>query len=160
MIFSSQKPAYMIQKLSGEEIEDLLKDNVFGHLGCNDGLNTYVYPLNYLYDGKYITCHSQEGFKIQVMRKNNRVCFQVDEIKDDKSWKSVIAVGQFQEVDDAEERRAIKAFADRRLFLKKSEFAGMPHTNEQETNRQWTNRSRPVIYRILIDEKSGMFENE
>ena len=80
----------MIVKLTEQEIEELLKDNVWGHLGCNDGLNTYVYPLNYLYDGKYITCHSQEGFKVQVMRKNNRVCFQVDEIKNDKNWKSVM----------------------------------------------------------------------
>lgn len=142
----------MIQKLTEEKIEELLKDNVFGHLGCNDGLNTYIYPLNYLYDGKHITCHSQEGFKVQVMRKNNRVCFQVDEIKDDKNWKSVIVVGQFQEVHDAQEGEAIKAFADRRLFLKRSEWAVVPRTNKQGTN--------PVIYRILIDEKSGMFENE
>jgi uncharacterized protein len=150
----------MIQKLTEQEIEELLKDNVFGHLGCNDGLNTYVYPLNYLYDGNYITCHSQEGFKVQVMRKNNRVCLQVDEIKDDKNWKSVIAVGQFTEIHDAQERQAIKAFADRRLFVKESESAVVPHNNEQRRNMQWTNDSRHVIYRILIDEKSGMFENE
>lgn len=148
-------------KLTEQEIEELLKDNIWGHLGCNDGLNTYVYPLNYLYDGKYITCHSQEGFKVQVMRKNNRVCFQVDEIKNDKNWKSVIVVGQFLEVNDEQEGNyARKAFADRRLFLKKSESTVLPRTNEQVTNMRGKNGSRSVIYRILIDEKSGVFEND
>ncbi len=73
----------MVGKLTEQQIEDLLKDNVWGHLGCNDGFNTYVYPINYLYDGKYITCHSQKGFKLEVMRQNNRVCLQVDDVKND-----------------------------------------------------------------------------
>jgi nitroimidazol reductase NimA-like FMN-containing flavoprotein (pyridoxamine 5'-phosphate oxidase superfamily) len=151
----------MIEKLTEQEIEELLKDNIWGHLGCNDGLNTYVYPLNYLYDGEYITCHSQEGFKVQVMRKYNRVCFQVDEIKSEKRWKSVIVVGQFQEIhDEQEDNNARKAFADRRLFLKKSESAVTPRADEKDTNIQDKNRSKPVIYRILINEKTGVFEND
>jgi uncharacterized protein len=156
----NQKAISMIQKLTEQEIEELLKDNVFGHLGCSDGVNTYVYPLNYLYEGNYITCQSEEGFKVQVMRKNNRVCFQVDEIKDDKNWKSVMVVGQFREIHDVQERKALKAFADRRFFLKKSEFNAVPRTNEQVTNVQWKNDGIPVIYRIVIDGKTGMFENE
>jgi len=35
----------MIEKLTNAQIEEVLKDNVWGHLGCNDGFNTYVYPL-------------------------------------------------------------------------------------------------------------------
>ncbi len=150
----------MIEKLTEQQIEELLEDNVWGHLGCNDGLNTYVYPLNYLYDGKYFTCHSQEGFKIQVMRKNNRVCFQVDEMKNHRNWKSVMVLGEYQEVHDEQEcYHAMKAFADRRLFLKKSESTLLPDTNEQGANMQVKNDSRQVIYRILIDEKKGRYEN-
>ena len=150
----------MIGKLTNQQIEEILEDNVWGHLGCNDGLNTYVFPLNYLYDGKYITCHSQEGFKVQVMRKNNRVCFQVDEMKNHTNWKSVMVLGEYQEVNDEQEcYHAMKAFADRRLFLKKSESALLLRINEQGTNMQVKNESRPVIYRILIDEKKGRYEN-
>ncbi len=151
----------MIGNLTNEQIKEVLEDNVWGHLGCNDGLNTYVYPLNYLYDGsRYITCHSQEGFKVQVMRKNNRVCFQVDEMKNHTNWKSVMVLGEYQEVQDEQEYYyAMKAFADRRLFLKKSESALLLRINEQGTNMQVKNESRPVIYRILIDEKKGRYEN-
>jgi len=150
----------MIGKLTEQEIEEFLKDNLWGHLGCNDGFNTYVYPTNYLYDGKYITCHSQPGFKIQVMRQNTRVCLQVDVVKDDKNWESVMVLGEYQEVfDEREYYDAMKAFDDRRLFLKISGSALVPRANE-EANMLLKNDIRPTIYRIVISEKTGMFENE
>jgi nitroimidazol reductase NimA-like FMN-containing flavoprotein (pyridoxamine 5'-phosphate oxidase superfamily) len=150
----------MIAKLTNEQIEEVLKENVWGHLGCNDGFNTYVYPINYLYDGKYITCHSQRGLKMQVMQQNSRVCLQVDEVKDDKDWKSVMVHGEYHEVvDEREYNDAIKAFADRRLFLKISESPIFTSSNKQGVKIQ-SNDSKPAIFRIVIDEKNGRFENE
>lgn len=55
---------------------------------------TYVVPVNYVYDGKFIIAHSVAGMKIQMMRKNRDVCFEVDEMKSITNWKSVIAWGQ------------------------------------------------------------------
>ena len=150
----------MIEKLTNGQIEEVLKDNVWGHLGCNDGFNTYVYPFNYLYNGKYITCQSQQGFKIQVMRQNKRVCFQVDEVNNDKDWKSVMVLGEYQEVnDELEYKDAMKVFDSRRLFLKISESSILSGSTEQEVKMQLKD-SKPVIFRIVIDEKSGRFENE
>lgn len=150
----------MIAKLTNEQIEEVLKENVWGHLGCNDGFNTYVYPINYLYDGKYITCHSQRGLKMQVMQQNSRVCLQVDEVKDDKDWKSVMVHGEYHEVlDEQEYNDAVKAFADRRLFLKISESPIFTSSNKQGVKIQ-SNDSKPAIFRIVIDEKNGRFENE
>jgi nitroimidazol reductase NimA-like FMN-containing flavoprotein (pyridoxamine 5'-phosphate oxidase superfamily) len=151
----------MIEKLINAQIEDVLKENVWGHLGCNDGFNTYIYPFNYLYNGKFITCHSQRGFKIQVMQHNKRVCFQVDEVNNHKDWKSVMVLGEYQEVlDEREYNDAVKAFADRRLFLKISESAILSGRNDQEVQIQLKDNNRPAIFRIMIDEKSGRFENE
>jgi len=151
----------MIEKLTNTQIEEVLKDNVWGHLGCSDGFNTYVYPFNYLYDGKYITCHSQRGFKTQVMQQNNRVCFQVDEVRDDKDWKSVMVLGEYQEVDDElEYNDASRAFADRRLFLKITESSILSGTDKQEVKTHLKVDIKPAIFRIVIDEKSGRFENE
>ena len=151
----------MIEKLTNGQIEEVLKDNVWGHLGCNDGFNTYVYPFNYLYNGKYITCQSQQGFKIQVMRQNKRVCFQVDEVNNDKDWKSVMVLGEYQEVhDEREYNDAMKAFDDRRFFLKISKPVILPGSNEQAVKIQLKGNNKPAIFRIVIDEKSGRFENE
>jgi nitroimidazol reductase NimA-like FMN-containing flavoprotein (pyridoxamine 5'-phosphate oxidase superfamily) len=151
----------MIEHLTNGQIEEVLKDNVWGHLGCNDGLNTYVYPFNYLYDGKYITCHSQRGFKTQVMRQNNRVCLQVDEVSDDNNWKSVMVLGKYQEVEDElQYNDASRAFADRRFFPKISESSIISETGDEEEKMELTSDSKPVIFRIVIDEKIGRFENE
>ena len=151
----------MIESLTNQQIEEILKDNVWGHLGCNDGLNTYVYPFNYLYDGRHITCHSHRGFKTHVMQQNNRVCLQVDEVRDDKDWKSVMVLGEYQEVDDEREYNdASRAFADRRLFLKITESSILSGTDKQEVKTHLKVDIKPAIFRIVIDEKNGRFENE
>lgn len=42
--------------------------------------------------------------KIEMMRKNPKVCFEVDDIKNIFSWKSVIAWGTFEEITDIAEQ--------------------------------------------------------
>jgi nitroimidazol reductase NimA-like FMN-containing flavoprotein (pyridoxamine 5'-phosphate oxidase superfamily) len=147
----------MIYKLTEQEIEDLLKDNLWGHLGCNDGFNTYVYPINYLYDGKDIISHSQTGSKIKAMRQNARVCLQVEEVKNDKNWKSVIVIGKYQEVNDEQEwNNAMKAFEERRLYPKISDF--LDSSSEQEAQTQLKDEGH-IVFRIVIEEKKGRYEN-
>jgi len=95
------------------------------------------------------------------MEQNLRVCLQVDEVIDHKNWKSVMVLGEYQELyDELERYDAMKAFADRRLFLKISEPTLLPDINEQEANMRRKNGSKPAIYRIVIDEKNGRYENE
>jgi uncharacterized protein len=149
----------MVGQLTRLESEAVLVENIFGHIGCNDGYNTYVYPSNYVYDGKYIYCHSIFGSKIQVMRRNKRVCFQVDIIKDFMNWKSVLVLGEYSEVEDARDRYyAMKAFLDHMLHLKISETLALPETAQQEQYLHVTESAKPVIYRISLDEITGRFE--
>ena len=94
------------------------------------------------------------------MRQNNRVCFQVDEVENHKDWKSIMVLGEYQEVkDELEYKDAMKVFDSRRLFLKISESSILSGSTEQEVKMQLKD-SKPVIFRIVIDEKSGRFENE
>ena len=152
---------FMVGKLSQQEIEAILKDNTWGHLGCNDGFNTYVYPVNFYYDGKFIMCHSQVGAKIKIMRQNSRICLQVDEVISHTNWKSVMVLGYFQEIQDQQERyNAMKAFEDRQMRIKRTDnYAVVDKEKENESTRS-TKNLRPVIYRILIDEKTGQYEAE
>jgi len=95
------------------------------------------------------------------MRQNKRVCFQVDEVNNDKDWKSVMVLGEYQEVhDEREYNDAMKAFDDRRFFLKISKPVILPGSNEQAVKIQLKGNNKPAIFRIVIDEKSGRFENE
>lgn len=141
----------MIGKLTIDEIEDILQRNILGRLACSNGNRNYIVPISYVYDGKFIIAHSMEGLKIEMMRINPDICFEVDEISNFQSWKSVIIRGQFQELKDERERLyAMKLFLDKMLQLKISQTA---HPNEQYS-------LKPVVFRIIPTEKTGRFENE
>jgi nitroimidazol reductase NimA-like FMN-containing flavoprotein (pyridoxamine 5'-phosphate oxidase superfamily) len=142
------------------EIEEVLKKNELGRIGCSDGKKTYVVPINYVYDGKSIIGHSLVGLKIRMMRKNPDVCFEVDEMKNFTNWKSVIAWGRYQELTDERERYlAMKMFVDRMMRLKISETAIPPEISEKRVHPRSPGNIKPVIYRILLTEKTGRFEN-
>ncbi|MGZ8558930.1 MAG: pyridoxamine 5'-phosphate oxidase family protein, partial [Chitinophagaceae bacterium] len=101
----------MIGILTDQQIEEVFKENVLGRIGCNDGSKTYIVPVNYVYDGKFIIAHSVAGMKIRMMRKNPAVCFEVDEMKSFTNWKSVIAWGEYQELTNERDRYyALKLF--------------------------------------------------
>lgn len=151
----------MINALMDEQIEEVLKHNLLGRIGCNDGKKNYVVPVNYVYDGQFIIAHSVEGMKIRMMRANPDICFQVDEIKNFASWKSVIVWGQYQELTDERSRLyAMKLFVDKMLREKISKTA-IPHDiDNTKAYPQFPGNMRAIIYRIVISEKTGRFEND
>ena len=150
----------MLGRLDVREIEDVLKKNVLGRIGCHADGKTYVVPINYVYDGKDIIAHSVAGMKIQMMRNNPRVCFEVDEMTDFANWKSVILWGEYQEITDHRERHtAMKYFVDRTMQVKISETAMPADTAGEEAHALHRGSLRPVIYRIVILEKSGRYES-
>jgi uncharacterized protein len=150
----------MIGKLKDEEIEEVLKEHVLGRIGCNDGKKTYVVPVNYVYDGRFIIAHSVAGMKIEMMRKNPQVCFEVDEMKSFTNWKSVIVWGEYQELKDEHSRYyAMKLFVDRMMHMKISETAIPPELSGERVHPRSPGNIRPVVYRIVIEEKTGRFEN-
>ncbi|MCW3091984.1 MAG: pyridoxamine 5-phosphate oxidase family protein [Ferruginibacter sp.] len=149
----------MIGILTNEQINQVLRENVLGRIGCNDGKKTYVVPVNYVFDGKYIIAHSSMGMKIEIMRNNPQVCFEVDEMKSFTQWKSVIAWGEYQELQAERERYyAIKLFVDRMMHIKISETALPPVIHEKPGHSRQSSHIKPVIYRIVVNELSGRFE--
>lgn len=148
----------MIDYLNSEDARAVLNAQSFGHIGCNDGFNTYIYPTNYVFEDNCIYCHSMPGAKISTMRINDRVCLQVDEIQGAETWKSVMVHGRYQEVEDVRERyRAIRAFTEHGMHLKVSSDAVLTHSFMPHPQSQQQNMSR-VIYRIRIEEIVGRCE--
>jgi len=148
----------MLGKLNSEEIEDVLFSNNLGRIGCSNEKKTYIVPVNYVYDGKSIIAHSVEGMKIKFMRENPSVCFEVDEVKSNTSWKSVITWGTYREITGERERLdAMKVFVNRMLKLKISTTAHPPEMAEERIH-EMHGSVKPVIYRILLSEKTGRYE--
>ena len=95
----------MFGSLDESQIDDLLNAKLIGRLGLQEDNVPYIVPISYAYDGESIVCHTQEGLKMEMMRKNPLVCFQVDDMDDLSRWKSVICWGNAEEVKDVAERK-------------------------------------------------------
>jgi hypothetical protein len=75
-----------------DEMQRLLKKYSHGRLGLAFQNEPYVVPVSYGYDQGRIFFHSaKQGKKVDFMRRNNKVCFEVDEYQ--KGWASVICYG-------------------------------------------------------------------
>ena len=62
------------------EMEQILKQAEVGRLALNDGATPYIIPLNYAYIEGRIGFHCDwTGKKLDLMAKNPRCCFEVDE---------------------------------------------------------------------------------
>lgn len=149
----------MIGRLTEQEINEVLAENVIGRLGCSSGNKTYVVPVSYIYDGESIIAHSLAGMKINMMRENPKVCFEVDEIRSFTHWKSVICWGEYQELtNELESYAAMKLFVDRMMHLKISETATLPELTTERVHPRSPGIIKPVIYKIHVTEKTGRFE--
>ena len=114
----------MFGQLNEEQTEQLLKQQYMGRIGCADGNTVYVVPIGYVYDGTNVYAHSTEDTKIDLMRKNPNVCFEVDDVSDISNWQSVIAWEIYEELAEGEERLdAIKKLADRNISIAASKTA-------------------------------------
>jgi len=150
----------MLGSLSISEIEDLLYRCNLGRIGCSHNGKIYVVPVNYVYDGRSVIAHSVEGLKIRMMRGNPSVCFEVDEVHNNKNWQSAIAQGTYQEITGERERyEAMKLFVDRMLKLKISTTAHPPEMQPERLHQEHAS-AKPIIYRILLSEKTGRYEKE
>ena len=134
----------IIRELPTEEIEALLRTAIVGRIACcghgaaGDG-RPYLVPLAYGYDGDAVYAHSGPGRKLDLMRAEPRVTFEVDEAAAPDRWRSVIAEGTYEEIDDRQQRAAALEViygAD-----------GVPDLGSQN-----------VVFRIRLTSRSGRYE--
>lgn len=149
----------MMGQLTSGEIESLLRDCVLGRIGCTDGQLIYVVPISYVYDGQYIYCHTHEGLKINILRKNPSVCFEVEILENMANWQTVIVHGVFEELTDAALRLdGLQKLYDRRLPVFTSQTTRL--TGEWPFGRESVGRIEGITFRIRLDSKSGRFERD
>lgn len=130
-----------------------------GRIGCTDGKKVYIVPVNYAYNDKYIILQSAEGMKIDIMRKNPHVCLQIDEIKDQTNWKSVVVWGTYEEITDEKEKYyAMKYLVGRIMHLRLSDTTHVVPLDEKHKDENEEVIQRTIVYRIRLAEKTGRFE--
>ncbi len=134
-----------IYVLGDDEIERLLSTALVGRIACCatsvDGEDRpFLVPLAYGYDGESAYAVSGPGRKIEVMRAQPKVSFEVDEAVAEDRWSSVIADGEYEELLDEEERW----HAHRVLF---GEDSDRPMFRDDQ-----------IVYRLRLTRKTGRFE--
>lgn len=149
----------MFGELNQEQVERVLYAESVGRIGCYAERRTYVVPINYVYDGESIYGHSINGMKLQMMRLNPEVCFEIDQIKNASNWQSVIAWGTFEELKGEEAAHAMHLLVQRMLILIAS---GQSIHEMVKTDAPHTDAERHImsVYRIHLVEKTGRFEKD
>jgi uncharacterized protein len=139
----------MVGLLSQDEIEALLRRRRIGRIGCCVDDRPYVVPVNYAYDGSVVYVISGPGRKIDAMRAEPRVCFEVEEIHESGgavNWRSVIADGVYAELTEDCERRAALTLLGKICPESVSCMPVIP--------------AGMIVFRIDLAEKTGRFGRE
>src|SRR5580658_4011963 len=90
----------MIDQMNDKDCSEMLSRVSLGRLGCALDNQPYVVPIHFAHDGKAIYALSTLGQKIEWMRVNPKVCLQVDEIRGEGQWASVIITGYYRELPE------------------------------------------------------------
>lgn len=148
----------MLGELNHDQIETLLHQELIGRIGCSVNGITYVVPVTYAYDGRHIYSHSREGKKIQMMRLNPIVCFEVDRMENMSKWQSVICHGKFEELHSNDRKLGLQKLINRMHEVVTSETA-MPRHAVADAHQNDAGPYKAIIFRIELKEKTGRFEN-
>lgn len=147
----------MTGRLTNEQIDTLLISNQAGRLGCCADNIPYVVPIAYAYHQDYIYSHTREGSKVDLMRYNPHVCFEVDEIDNLANWRSVIVQGTFEELKGEAAEDAMQILKNRLAPYQTSVYS-LFLWDIQSKRLTTQPQNSEVIFRIRISEKSGRFE--
>lgn len=141
----------LIRELGLDECRKAL-DRGFGRLGCSFENQPYVVPIQFCMDGDYAYSFSMPGQKLEWMRKNPRVCLEVDDVTNREEWTSVVALGRYEELPDTPDCRADRLRALE--LLQRSDMwwqpGSVPLTNDADGRSV-----SPIIYRIALEQLSG-----
>lgn len=147
----------MFGELNTAETDQLLRRQLIGRIGCHDNDTTYVVPVSYAYDGTYVYVHTYEGKKMDMMRKNPSICFQVDDTRSFASWQSAVCWGQFEELSTEEQKREAQKILNARILpmltsetMQLSELWPFPAGDDENL--------KGIYFRIRLTEKTGRFE--
>ncbi|MDP2089861.1 MAG: pyridoxamine 5'-phosphate oxidase family protein [Flavobacteriaceae bacterium] len=94
-------------------IEEILKTATICRIAMVDNGKPYIIPLNYGFNDGFIYIHSApEGKKIEILKENNQVCFEIESTaatikheipcKWSEKYRSIIGYGTVEFIHDSE----------------------------------------------------------
>lgn len=143
----------IIREMTVGECRAVLAEIGLGRLACARDNQPYAVPIHFVYDPKdYLYAFSTLGQKIEWMRANPLVCVEVDSIKHQNDWITIVIIGHYEELPDtlqwaAERVYAYELLSRQPLWWQPSYVAG--------THRTTSENAGPIYFRIRISEMTG-----
>ena len=139
-------------------IEKILEKSEICRIAMCDGNMPYIVPMNFGYKDGCLYLHSAvEGRKIEILKKNQNVCFEVEaeceSVKADlpcewsMKYQSVIGFGKAHFLEETGQK--IKG-----LDVITEKFTGLPYTNYGEGMLK-----RLAVIRVDIESVTGKMSN-
>lgn len=141
-----------IHEMTVDECRTALANTNVGRIACARDNQPYLVPINFAFDGTYIYGFTTLGQKVEWMRSNPLVCFEIDEVVDHNQWMSIIVFGRYEELPDQPEFETARIHAYK--FLQKRVMWWEPAYISQK-HRDQPHSLIPVFYRIHIDKMTG-----
>jgi len=146
-------------ELNRQQIDNLLSSQVIGRIACCDQFRPYIVPISYAYDGQDIYCQSTEGKKVQYMRDNPNICFQIDFAKDFSNWQSVVIYGKFEELTGESLEKARELMVSKIMpLMTNAKIHPHEHWESHEHIIDDSQRIKPLMFKIKIDQISGKYD--
>ena len=142
----------LLHDMDVQECRDLLTRIGMGRLACARNNQPYAVPIYFAFDNDVLYGFSTIGKKIEWMRQNPLVCVEVDAVRAQNFWDSVVVFGRYEELTEKPEhdvqRRQAQAVLERRALWWQTGYAALQSRGEPKA-------PAPVFYCIHIDEISG-----
>ena len=141
------QPGPVIRELSTDECVAVLARGHVGRLAWAYRRRVDIQPIHYAYDDGWIYGRTSSGAKLDTLRRQPWVAFEVDEVHALFDWTSVVVKGSFHRLDpDAPPREHLAR--EHGLWL----LRGLtPDALRVGDPTPW----RDVLFRIAIDELTG-----
>ncbi len=141
-----------IKEMTQAECRAFLMRAHIGRLACALDDQPYVVPVSVVCEDDFIYSFSTIGQKIQWMRKNPKVCVELDELVAQSRWFSVVATGVYQELREPQfesERAHARKLLDQKTRWWLNALAERQIKSEDEL-------IDPLFFRIRIESLSGL----
>jgi nitroimidazol reductase NimA-like FMN-containing flavoprotein (pyridoxamine 5'-phosphate oxidase superfamily) len=147
-----------IHEMTVTECRAALEHAQVGRLACARDNQPYIVPMNFAIDGVYLYLYgfTTLGQKVEWMRSNPLVCFEIDNIAGHNQWLSVIVFGSYEELPDKPEFESARKRAH--THLQKRVMWWEPAYISQD-HRDQPNSLIPIFFRIKIEKMTGHRSN-
>lgn len=149
-----------LPKMTGKEVEDLIRGQLICRIAFRGEKAPYIAPFQYAFVNGQLYFHfTRYGRKIELIRKGEPVCVEIEKITPDMSeYAFVSLVGDLKIVEDPEEwEKALRNMADQgKRKLSKNFLAAHGFNAEDGWDSLTRNRQLIIVKLDNVSETVGL----